>query len=72
MTQVGKMLIDEGRQKGMQEGREEGRKEGDIERAKKTARNMLNRGIPLQDVAEVLELPIETIKIWIGETRTIV
>ena len=36
MTQVGKMLIDEGRQ------------EGDMERAQKTARNMLKRGASLK------------------------
>ncbi len=59
MTQVGKMLMDE--------GREEGRKEGDMDRAKKTALNMLKRGDPLNDVAEILELPADLIKAW-GES----
>lgn len=72
MTQVGKMLIDEGRQEGRQEGRREGRQEGDIERAKKTARNMLRRGTPVKDVAEILELPLDTIEAWMGETLTTV
>ena len=76
MTQIGKMLIDEGRQEGRREGRQEGRKEGrqegDIERAKKTARNMLKRGTSVKDVAEILELPLDTIESWMGETLTIV
>lgn len=76
LTQIGKMLIDEGRQEGRREGRQEGRKEGrqegDIERAKKTARNMLKRGTSVKDVAEILELPLDTIESWMGETLTIV
>ncbi len=48
MTQVGKMLMDEGRQ----------------EEAKKNARNMLKRGDSLEEIVEVLELPVETIRSW--------
>ncbi len=48
MTQVGKMLMDEGRQ----------------EAVRKTARNMLKRGDSPETIAEVLELPVETIKTW--------
>ena len=56
MTEVGKMLIDEGRQ----------------EIAKKTARNMLKRGDSLEEIAEVLELPVETIKAWEQESCAVV
>ena len=52
MTQVGMMLMDEGRQKGLQESQQ------------KTAKNMLKRGNPPEEIAEILELPIETIKAW--------
>ena len=48
MTQVGKMLMDEGRQ----------------EEAKKNARNMLKRGDSLEEIAEILEIPVETIRSW--------
>ena len=48
MTQVGQMLIDEGRQ----------------EAAKKAARNMWRRGTPLEEIAEILELTVETLKEW--------
>ncbi len=64
MTQVGKMLIDEGRQEGIQEGRQE--------IAKKTARNMLKRGDSIETIAEVLELPVETIKAWEQESCAVV
>lgn len=60
MTQVGKMLIDEGRR----EGKKEGIQEGDLERARKTAIKMLERGDSINDVAEILEFPVDTIKSW--------
>lgn len=80
MTQVGKMLIDEGRregrregrQEGRVEGRQEGRLEGRQETARKTARNMLKRGDSPEAIAEVLELPVETIKAWEQEARMVV
>lgn len=56
MTQVGKMLMDEGMQKGIQKG--------DMERAKRTALKMLKRGDSLKNVAEILELPTDTIRAW--------
>ncbi len=56
MTQVGKMLMDE----------------ADIKRAKRTARNMLKRGDSLEEIAEVLELPVETIQSWNLEACTVV
>lgn len=76
MTQVGKMLMDEGRREGRQEGRVEGRQEGRLEgrqeTARKTARNMLKRGDSPEAIAEVLELPVETIKAWEQEARMVV
>lgn len=70
MTQVGKMLIDEGMQRGIQKGLQKGLQQGDLERAKKTALNMLKRGDALMDVAEILELPADTIKAWEEEACT--
>lgn len=58
------MLIDGGRIKG--------RQKGNMERAKKTVKNMQKRGTFLRDVAEILELPLDTINAWKGETFTIV
>ena len=56
MTQVGKMLMDEARQQGIQQG--------DMERAKKTALNMLRRGDSLNDIANILDLPVDRVKAW--------
>ncbi len=56
VTQVGKMLMDE----------------ADTKRAKRTARNMLKRGDSLEEIAEVLELPVETIQSWNLEACTVV
>lgn len=60
MTQVGKMLMDEGRQEGRQE------------EAKKNARNMLKRGDSLEEIAEILEIPVETIQSWNLEACTVI
>ena len=68
MTQVGKMLMDEGRQEGLQEGLQKGQQKT----AKKTAKNMLKRGDSIEDIAEVLELPTETIKAWEKEFFAVV
>ena len=38
--------------------------EGRINQARKTAANMLKRGLSLNEVAEILELPVETIRSW--------
>ena len=56
MTQVGKMLMDE----------------ADTNRAKKTARNMLKRGDSPETIAEILEMPVETIKAWEQEIYAVV
>lgn len=72
MTQVGKMLMDEARQQGLQQGiqqgiqqgMQQGMQQGDMERAKKTALNMLRRGDSLNDIANILDLPVERIKTW--------
>ncbi len=47
--------------------REEGREEGARKTARKTARNMLKRGILFDEIAEILELPIDTIRAWAKE-----
>ena len=60
MTQVGKMLMDEGRLEGRQE------------EARKNARNLLKRGIPMEEIAEILELPVETVQSWNLEACTVV
>lgn len=57
----------EKKQEGREEGRKEGHEEGDLSRARKTASNMLKRGSSLNEVAEILELPVETIRSWSEE-----
>ena len=64
MTQVGKMLMDEARQQGVQQGLQQGLQQGDMERARKTAINMLKRGDSLNDIASILDLPVDRIKAW--------
>ena len=49
------------------EKRQEGREEGRIRQAKKTAVNMRKRGSSLDEIAEILELPADTIRTWVKE-----
>ena len=42
------------------------------ETKKRTARNMLKRGDSLEEIAEVLELSIDTIKAWEEEACALV
>lgn len=54
--------------KTMQMIREEGREEGDLERAMRTASNMLKAGGPIDKIASFLEFPPETILAWAGRS----
>lgn len=56
----------------IEEGRKEGREEGDLRRAQKTAFNMLKDGDSVDRVARLLELPVDTIRIWAKEANMLV
>lgn len=53
----------------MQEGRKEGRAEGSLKMAKKTASNMRKRGASFEEIAEILELPLNTVLSWMQEIQ---
>ena len=59
-------------QEGREEGREEGCEEGRIGQAKKTAVNMRKRGCSFDEIAEILELPSDTIRVWAEEADVLV
>lgn len=44
--------------------------EGDLKRARKTAFNMLKKGTSYDEIAEILELPSDTIRSWACEIKT--
>ena len=54
--------LEEGRKEGLKEGREKGREEGALEKAKKIAKKMLDRGDLIEEIVEFTELPVELIK----------
>lgn len=62
----------EAREEGREEGRKEGREEGRLKQAKKTAANMQKRGSSFDEIAEVLELPADTIRAWAKEADMLV
>ena len=65
--QILKLRSEELIEQGITQGITQGREEGDLKRAMKTASNMLKRGSSLSEIAEVLELPLETIRSWAKE-----
>ncbi len=62
MTQVGQMLMDRGRQEGIQQG--------ELNKSKKVALKMLRQGAGVNDVSELLELPVSVIQSWEKESQT--
>ena len=50
------------RAEGKAEGRAEGKSEGLLERSIETARKMLAKGYPMEEIAEISELPVEQIR----------
>ena len=53
---------EEGFAEGREEGREEGQKEGIMENKVKTARRMLAKGYPVDEIAEITEIPADQLK----------
>ena len=56
---------EEGRKEGLKEGREEGRKEGREEGLKEIAQSLAERGMDLNDIAEITKVSPETIQKWL-------
>ena len=59
---VGERLIEQGRQEGLQKGRQEGRQEGRREALLQTARKLLARGMSLDEVVEMTDLPLDEVQ----------
>lgn len=70
MTQVGQMLMDRGRQEGMRKGIQKGIQQGELSKSKKVALKMLRQGTGVNDVSELLELPVSMIQSWEKEAQT--
>ncbi len=58
MTQIEQWLREEGMKEGLKEGERKGKREGKLE----TARNALLKGADVEFVAEITELPLESIQ----------
>ena len=54
--------INKGRKEGINKGRKEGLNKGAHQKAIKTANKMLQKGYPLETIAEITELPISEIQ----------
>ena len=52
----------EGRQKGRQEGRQKGRREGRQKEKNSIIRGMLNRNMPLKDIADICRCSVKYVK----------
>ena len=62
MTEIGKMILEDGIAKGMQKGMEKGRKEGKAQLLLKLLTKKFNK-IPTEYKNKIMELPDETIEI---------
>ena len=46
-------------------GREQGIKQGEMRQAKKVAFRMVKKGIPIEDIAEIVEQDVCTVSLWV-------
>jgi len=63
MNTVFQQLRDEGKEIGVKEGKEIGVKEGEEKKSLRVALNCLIKGMDIETIAEITDLPIERIKI---------
>jgi hypothetical protein len=55
-------LIPEWIERGREQGLEQGLEQGRVQEREKTARNLLKMGMPIEDIAQAAELPVEEIR----------
>ena len=60
--------IEIGIERGLKQGREEGREEGKIETKKKTAKKLFEKGQAVGDIADILEVDVVDVQIWLNES----
>lgn len=63
-----KDMIEESRLEGMENGRLLGLKEGELTAKKETAISLMNMGMPIEQIAQVIRMPVEVAKGWIEES----
>ncbi len=61
MTEIGKSLIEEGKEKGKKEGIEEGKKEGKKEKAREIAKGLLDI-LSIEIIAQKTGLTVDEVK----------
>lgn len=57
--------IEIGIERGIKRGIERGIEQGDRNRAKKVAFRLKRKGLPIEDIADVVEMDISTVASWI-------
>ena len=63
------MGLKEGMQKGMQKGMEKGMEKGDRRRSRIGVHNLREKGFPIEEIAEALELPIAEVQKLLSENK---
>ena len=66
MCEVMEKLSDES----LVEGRAEGRVEGRETQAKDTALRMLQRGFSIEEIADIINVSVETVKQWLAAKQS--
>ena len=61
----------EGRREGRREGKLEGKREGKQEQARLTVLNLAKMGVPVEKIAEIVEVNIGLVKNWVEEKKMV-
>lgn len=66
-----KDMIEESRLEGMENGRLLGLKEGELTAKKETAISLMDMGMPVEQIAQAVRMPVEVARGWIEESMAV-
>lgn len=69
MTQIERMIFDDGLVEGEERGIEKGIEQGEKSKAYKAARNMFDRGFTAEETAGIVEEDRKTVDVWYQEWK---
>ncbi len=62
-------VFNRGIQKGMREGMQRGMQEGELKKAKETAFNLRDDGMPIEKIAKMIKVSVDTVQSWFAEPQ---
>ena len=71
MCQITDRILEVGKKEGRREGKREGKREGIREQARLTVLNLAKMGMPVEKIAEIVEINIGLVENWVKEKKMV-